>query len=499
MRSLGLSHAPTNGKSYLWSFPGCPVNIHLGLDLIERIRTEVLELAPEDREVGGLLLGHASPESPDVHVSDYFLVPARAGATQYLVDSLAHALQSCSASQRKVVGNFRTHLGPRIQLRPEDLACIRQSFRDPKNVFLVIRPHDGRASAGFFFWQDGSVFGDSTLTFPFSARELSKPGWDTLVGGSPAPGRWSGAVARAKESMSQAWARVGLALFAVALLFAIMLLAERGLFQNDRSAGDVSGSLGLRARREGLSVIVSWDASNPRLAGAKQADLLIWDGPGQPVFLSLNPAQLHSGRTVLTSVSDKVDIRMDVIAQSGAAKIESVSLFPDKPPPPATAAKASPESPIAKAKTLAQARPPAPKKSKLLEDLSEPRPSRPARSQASAPPPLHVLDKAPDNAPDNAPDSPMQAAEAISATQPVLPPDLKALISSDNVIGVQIEINTDGKVVSAKLASEKGPAAESLARLAVAAAWRWRFRPAMQNGRPVHSEKTIEFLFRPSN
>ena len=72
-------------------------------------------------------------------------------------------------------------------------------------------------------------------------------------------------------------------------------------------------------------------------------------------------------------------------------------------------------------------------------------------------------------------------------------------ISSDNVIGVQIEINTDGKVISAKLASEKGPAAESLAPLAVAAAWRWRFRPATQNGRPVHSEKTIEFLFRPSN
>jgi hypothetical protein len=492
MRSLGLSLAPTNGKFYLWSFPDCPVRIHLSLDLIERIRTEILELAPADREVGGLLLGQALPDSSDVHVSDYFLVPARAGATQYLVDSLAHALQSCSASQRKVVGNFRTHLGPRIQLRPEDLACIRQSFRDPKNVFLVIRPHDGRASAGFFFWQDGSVFGDSTLTFPFSATELSKPGWDTLVGGSPVAGRLSSAVARAKQSMSQAWARVGLALFAVAVLFAIVILVDRGLLKNGRSAGDVSGALGLRAHRDGLSLIVSWDASNPKLAGAKQADLLVWDGPGQPVFLSLNPAQLHSGRTVVTSVSDKVDIRMDVIAQSGEAKIESVSLFPENPPPPASSTKASHEPPIATAKTLAQARPLAPKKPKLLEDLSEPRPSRPAASETSAPAPaLHVLD--------NAPDSPIQAAEAFSATQPDLPPDLKALISSDNVIGVQIEINTDGKVISAKLASEKGPAAESLAPLAVAAAWRWRFRPATQNGRPVHSEKTIEFLFRPPN
>ena len=74
MDSPGLSLAPSNAKSYLWSFPGCPVRIHITFDLIERIRREILALAPEGREVGGLLLGGALPQIADVHVSDYFLI-----------------------------------------------------------------------------------------------------------------------------------------------------------------------------------------------------------------------------------------------------------------------------------------------------------------------------------------------------------------------------------------------------------------------------------------
>src|SRR5271163_4886900 len=106
--------APTNAKSYLWSFPGCPLQIHLDFDLIERIRSEVLALAPEDREVGGLLLGNASPDSADVNVTDYFIVPPGAEASQYVICSngLAQAFSSCSATERQVVGYFRTHLAP---------------------------------------------------------------------------------------------------------------------------------------------------------------------------------------------------------------------------------------------------------------------------------------------------------------------------------------------------------------------------------------------------
>jgi hypothetical protein len=483
-----MSHgpiAPTNVKSYLWSFPGCPLQIHLSFDLIERIRSEVLELAPADREVGGLLLGNASPDSADVHVSDYFLVPPGSGAGPYLICSngLAHALSSCSATERQVVGYFRTHLAPRVQLRSEELDCIRQSFQDSKNVFLVIRVHEGHASGGFFFWQDGRVFGDSTLTFPFSVTELNKPAWNTLVGGSPAESRMSSAVKQARQTMSLGAHRVGLALFAVAVLFAVVIFAGRGLFTGQ----DGSGALGLRARRTGLSVEVSWNASNPKLADAKEANLLIWDGPGQPMFLPLTRDQLRSGRMLVTSVNDKVGIRLDVIADSGEAKIESISLSPQaSAPPPEPVAR---QEPPVKAEAGARPAPAAPPKWKIFNDLSEPRSKKPRVSRDAAPPVLHTLDRAAGG--------PTRAAEPITETQPAVPPDLRARISSDNVIGVRVEINAAGKVVGAKLASEKGAVADSLASLAVGAAWHWRFRPATENGKQVRSEKTIEFLFRP--
>ncbi len=505
MDSPGLSLAPSNAKSYLWSFPGCPVRIHITFDLIERIRREILALAPEGREVGGLLLGGALPQIADVHVSDYFLIarpsakdaPAEtAEASQYLVcsDGLARAMASCSATQRQVVGYFRTHLGPRIQLRPEELDCIRKNFQDPRDVFLVIRPHDGRASAGFFFWQDGSIFGDSTLTFPFSTEELAKPAWSTLVGGSAPQGRIETAVTRVQARLSSGAHRVGLALFAVAVLFAVVIFAGRGLLTNDRpSPRPAGGALGLEARRDGLSLSVSWDASNPQLARAKKANLLIWDGPGQPVFLALTPVELRSGHTVVTSVGDQVAIRMDVIAESGEAKIESIALSGQNPPSSVSVpASAPPEQPISKepaAKTKAPAAPPpAPKRWKIMKDLSEPHgaPSGASRDSSQAPV-FHGLNQ-----------PPTQEAQPFTETQPTLPADLKARIDRDNVVGVQVEIDSAGKVVSAKSASAKGPLTESLADYAVRAALNWRFRPATRNGKPVWSQKTIEFLFRSS-
>jgi hypothetical protein len=485
MDSLGLSRASTNVKSYLWSFPGCPVQIHISFELIERIRREIQALAPAGREVGGLLIGSASASATDVQVSDYFLIAPRGEAAPsalsaqtaesgvsvdtpqaapYVIcsEGLAHALASCSAAQRQVVGYFRTHGGPRIQLRAQDLECIRQSFQDTKNVFLVIRPHDGRASAGFFFWQEGSVFGDSTLTFPFSAAELFKPAWSTLVGGTQAEGRVRGAVTRVLERITNSGSRVGLALFAVVVLFLVVIFAGHGLFTNDRPVPDGLGSLRLRAQRDGLEVQVTWDSSNPQLAHAREANLLIWDGPGQPVYMPLTPAELRAGRMVVTSVGDRVGIRMDVVAESGEAKIESISLSRENPLSPGSPRpNASSEPQKAKTKAGAQPRSPGapPRRARIFEDLSEPNRTRASASRDSAPAPaFHAFD--------NAAGGPMQAAEPITELQ---------------------------------MASQKGPVAESLARYAVTAALGWRFRAATQNGRPVRSEKTIEFLFRPNN
>ncbi|HLG94862.1 MAG TPA: TonB family protein [Bryobacteraceae bacterium] len=72
-------------------------------------------------------------------------------------------------------------------------------------------------------------------------------------------------------------------------------------------------------------------------------------------------------------------------------------------------------------------------------------------------------------------------------------------MSSDNVVNVEVEIDALGKVTGAQVVSTSGPMAASLAPLAVQAAKSWRFRPARQDGKPVRSNKVLQFLFRPSD
>jgi protein TonB len=90
------------------------------------------------------------------------------------------------------------------------------------------------------------------------------------------------------------------------------------------------------------------------------------------------------------------------------------------------------------------------------------------------------------------------SAKAIRAPRPKLPAEIKSTITTDNTVAVRVHIDKSGRVVGATAASASGPVATSLVRYAVAAARQWRFQPARRNGKPVQSERVLEFLFRPS-
>jgi TonB family protein len=92
---------------------------------------------------------------------------------------------------------------------------------------------------------------------------------------------------------------------------------------------------------------------------------------------------------------------------------------------------------------------------------------------------------------------PSSAAVAIRAERPKLPGAVQSAITSDNVVEVRVQIDSSGKVTNATAVSAKGPVAMSLENYALEAARRWRFRPAQKSGRPVGSDKVLEFLFRP--
>jgi hypothetical protein len=338
----------TDSKSFLWTFPECPVRIHVSLEFIENLR-KVLNSAAADQEVGGLLIGKDLPRDGEIEVSDYFQLPPGSESTRNFVvcsDSLAQSIRSASSLQGKVVGFYRTHLDQRIQLRSADLECARSKFNDPMNVFLVIRPHEGRPSAAFFFWQDGAVNGG--LTFPFSRTELSSSSWATLVGGSPRPSRLNILLGRAREWALEMSPRMRTALIAVVTTLLALGVAWRIYQPTSATSGPLaaylSGStsrstsrpasqslsqsqsqaLGLRVEKALMGVVIAWNPETPEIVAAKDADLLIWDGPNPPVFIRLTSAQLRAGRAFFTSVSDRVEVRMDIIGAAGNARTESI-------------------------------------------------------------------------------------------------------------------------------------------------------------------------------
>jgi hypothetical protein len=284
-------------------------------------------------------------------------------------------------------------------------------------------------------------------------------------------------------------------------------------------------TLGLRAERALLGIVVKWNPATPEMATAKDADLIVWDGSNPPTFVRLTPAQLLAGRTFVASANDRVEVRLDVIGTAGRARTESivsVAHAPDLGPPstPAT-------EPTKQAKEEAKASPPAAPVPPVAPPPATVTPATvtPATPAGKADNRLSELSKRPEAASAKGdataaltqifneftqPDKPapvvaeepslstFQAAVPIRETRPTVPSELRTQIKSDNIVDVEVHISATGRVTAAKLGALKGPVADALGKTAVNAALGWQFRPATQNGEPVASDKILEFLFRPS-
>jgi hypothetical protein len=552
------SKSTSSSNSFLWTFPECPVRIQVHYPFIDRLQKEVLDLAPADREVGGLLIGSVLSPAGDVEICDHFsLLPSSESTKNFIIcsDSLTQAVQSKRAPDRRVIGFYRTHLDQAIELRAEDRECIRSKFNNPSNVFLVLRPREGRASGKFFFWQDGAVVGG--LSFPFSSTELKTPTWTTVVGGTPKETRLDALLGRTRATLGHArttlghartmalrvGARVGTGISAGlastqlrmgALAVVAIFIALFGGLRLYRLVADTSPTLGLRAERALLGIVVKWNPASPEIATAKDADLIVWDGSTPPSFVRLTPAQLLAGRTFVASANDRVEVRLDVIGAAGRARTESIVSVAQAPEfgPPSTPA----TEPTKQAKEEAKASPPAaPVAPPALvtpatvapttvapTTVAAVTPAAPARKAANR---VAELSKRPETQPAKGdataaltqifneftqPDKPaavvaeepslstFQAAVPIRETRPTVPSELRTQINSDNIVDVEVHISATGRVTAARLGTLKGPVAEALGKTAVNAALGWQFRPATQNGEPVASDKILEFLFRPS-
>jgi hypothetical protein len=174
---------------YVWEPKEAPISLRLGVDLIERLEKESLEIfraiTNRGSEIGGILLGQVVPGAPlTVVVEDYEPVPCAysLGPTYRLSEEEQQNLREMIARRRATgnltVGFFRSNTRPTLALTEEDLALFHGFFPEDRNVFLLAKPFSRKPCQGAVFVREGRKIQSesSYLEFPFSKSELEKSG-----------------------------------------------------------------------------------------------------------------------------------------------------------------------------------------------------------------------------------------------------------------------------------------------------------------------------------
>src|SRR5437870_339539 len=154
--------APAAPSHYLWSFPGSPVKVQLGLDVVERLQRQQHEGGVEQHSIEqGLLLGRVLSQATEI--SDFIAIPGAEPPDPNVIAALSPGFPGKPGEPSRV-GYYRIQHGGSLRLNENDLSLAAAVFPDPHQVFLLIQLSDsGPANATFFFWDDGRMCGD----FPF--------------------------------------------------------------------------------------------------------------------------------------------------------------------------------------------------------------------------------------------------------------------------------------------------------------------------------------------
>src|SRR5689334_4898701 len=148
---------------YAWWFPGCPVRIHLALDVVRRLKEHLHagQKAPGE----GLLFGRASDGTTEV--DDFRPV---AGLVPDAV-----AAHTNEVSPGMLVGYYRVDPGPALRLNDSDLLLAQTCFQRPHHVILIVQTNGfGTPNASFFFHErNGSMGTVALMEFPFDAGLLA--------------------------------------------------------------------------------------------------------------------------------------------------------------------------------------------------------------------------------------------------------------------------------------------------------------------------------------
>src|SRR5438105_8768830 len=134
--------APAAPSHYLWSFPGSPVKVQLGLDVVERFQRQQEaggisgEQPAEHSGEQGLLLGRILGQATEI--SDFIAIPGAEPPDPSAIEALSIDLPG-DASR---VGYYRIQDGGSLRLNEDDLSLAAAAFSEPQQVFLLIQLSD---------------------------------------------------------------------------------------------------------------------------------------------------------------------------------------------------------------------------------------------------------------------------------------------------------------------------------------------------------------------
>ena len=531
--ALAETGAEKSPEHFVWSFPGS-IMVELSLDVVARLAPQ-LKNTPQ-----GLLLGDVA--GPMSRISDFrALSPAELAGMRTGVPVPSGLTNGAAA-----MGYFRVQREGELRLTPEDLALTAALFPHPNQVFLLIAcSGSDTASASFFFWDGGRMFGDfAFLEFPFDT---------SLLAAQESARRQKAASARAAELLpspeilpppaprkASKWKKAG---WSIAVL--LLLSAAGGAYYverftpgglrwppqwkrpltatdtNARVAPPLRASLGLQVERQPRGDIrLSWDRTAGPVVEATGGSFIIQDGPTARV-IPLDAGLVHSGSLLYTPSTDQVQMRLTVdragqpavtemvlvvvppagapqlhpLASKNAAPSLKEGLEPDNDPSSAPRVERELKAFVAPTLEVVQAPPVLglpPAVDPNLRPVANP-PSMASgslfgvpqlvapRPAAAVPPPGPLNDYLP--------------PEVITRKAPVVPVWFRGPVNKPEQVKVNVTIDEAGKVVKVNaIGSGLTPA---LIPVALAAAHQWRFKPARLRGQAVRSEVLLNFNFHP--
>jgi hypothetical protein len=331
------SYVPAGSDYYVWWFPGCPLKVHLALEMVRKFN-EQFKVAGSDAIREGLLFGKAMEGATEV--LDF--QPAASG-----VPEMAATLAN-DAGNRLLVGYYRIDTGDRLRPKESDLVLARTCFVQPYQVFLIIQPAAfGPPNASFFFRDsDGKMAEFSLMEFPFEPSLLAGEERDRLKRSQEAAARRSAAsrpmAASRRRAGSTGRIVLGVGLLLALLLCAKVISANSGSLQAwwsrirsvrvdpPRSAPALpTFAMGLRAQRLNEDVEITWSRESAVIVGASSGILSIQDGKSRS-DITLDISQLRSSSVLYSPQSDSVSIQLSVTISVSTVTESVMLLLPKK-------------------------------------------------------------------------------------------------------------------------------------------------------------------------